>query len=229
MVHHGAPWCSGGSAAPPGHVGQAWARRFSSVSSHWYRCSPVDHLQARRLELALSARLLAGAPWPKSRPDASGSSGFALRSPMGEQQLALAFCAWALLLLAPPLLGGLPCGTRESSGDQWTGRLILQLHFRLPPPPCRRCSQRPACTCRAAVHCSYVFLWIALSAGVIMYNKWVLAYYGARGRRLWLPPLGTAAPPDRPHPCPPANPRSHCPAPPPHLLPTTQASPTPWR
>jgi hypothetical protein len=27
----------------------------------------------------------------------------------------------------------------------------------------------------------YVFLWIVLSAAVILYNKWVLAYYGACG------------------------------------------------
>ena len=31
---------------------------------------------------------------------------------------------------------------------------------------------------RSLCNCSYVALWIFLSAAVILYNKWVLAYHG---------------------------------------------------
>lgn len=46
--------------------------------------------------------------------------------------------------------------------------LPLLTHVR-PPRPC--------------LCCSYVLLWIALSAAVILYNKWVLAYYNGHGAR----------------------------------------------
>lgn len=47
----------------------------------------------------------------------------------------------------------------------------------------QRCPTLPAVVnFRCLPRCSYVVLWIALSAAVILYNKWVLAFSGA-GRR----------------------------------------------
>ena len=88
-----------------------------------------------------------------------------------------------------------PAGRR--SRGQRIARTRETAGVRLPPP------------------CSSVLLWISLSATVIMYNKWVLSYYGAPAAPACLSPVNrrSPAPPTRPRPADRPPPRRRLPLP----------------
>ncbi len=77
--------------------------------------------------------------------------------------------------------GTVTCAPRLHVLIDETMRQGQQTASRPPSAAAASAAQRcpPVVNFRCLPCCSYVLLWIALSAAVILYNKWVLAFSGA--------------------------------------------------